>query len=255
MIKRAYTYMAALAVVLTLTACGGNNEPPEGVKMPGSASDFESQPYEDVVAALEDAGFVNVEAVPLGDLITGWLSEEFSVDEVDADGNTDFAADDYFDADAKIVVSYHSFPEDEDEEPSAEPSAPAEPQTLTIENNADLAALLTTQDNCSSVMADFSSKYAGQTIEFDANIGAMANHGDYATRYDILILPGDYSETTMIGPTFQYRDVNTVNELNYVGEVPDSIGVGDNLRVTAIVGEFDSNTCQFQLDPVATAFR
>ena len=37
----------------------------------------------------------------------------------------------------------------------------------------------------------------------------MNNHGDYDTRYDILIGPRDFDETYVRGPAFQFRDVNT----------------------------------------------
>lgn len=201
--------------------------------MPKAASEFEGQPYEDVVATLLSAGFTNVEALPLADLITGWLSEEFSVDEVDAAGKTNFTADDYFDADTKITVSYHSFPED-DEGTSEEPSAPADSETLTAENNADLAALLASPADCSPEADAFGAKYSGRVIEFDANIAAMGPHGNYDTRYDILLLTGDYEPEKTSGPTFQFRDVNTVGNLHYTNESPtDTIGVGTNLHIKA----------------------
>ncbi|MCC3300677.1 DUF4839 domain-containing protein [Arthrobacter sp. zg-Y895] len=132
---------------------------------------------------------------------------------------------------------------------------PVEESVLTVENNADLAELLIT-DTCSSAVWDFATKYEGQTIAFDANIGAMQLHGGYTTRYDILISAGDFSETTSSGPLFQYRDVNTVSDLRYADDNrPDTIGVGDNVRITAQVVEYESVSCQFILKPVSTEFR
>ncbi|MCQ1946064.1 DUF4839 domain-containing protein [Arthrobacter sp. zg-Y1116] len=132
---------------------------------------------------------------------------------------------------------------------------PVEDSVLTVENNTDLAELLIT-DTCSSAVGDFATKYEGQTIAFDANIGAMQLHGGYTTRYDILISAGDFSETTSSGPFFQYRDVNTVSDLRYADDNrPDTIGVGDNVRITAQVVEYESVPCQFILKPVSTEFR
>ena len=132
---------------------------------------------------------------------------------------------------------------------------PVEDSVLTVENNADLAKLLTL-DTCSPAVGEFAAKYKGQSIAFDANIGAMALHGNYTTRYDILIGVGDFSETTAVGPFFQYRDVNTVSDLHYADDdSPDTLGVGDNVRITAQVVEYDSAPCQFVLKPVSTEFR
>ncbi|MCQ1955768.1 DUF4839 domain-containing protein [Arthrobacter sp. zg-Y826] len=132
---------------------------------------------------------------------------------------------------------------------------PVEESVLTVENSEDLATLLTL-DTCSPAVGEFAAKYKGQSIAFDANIGAMALHGNYTTRYDILIGVGDFSETTAVGPFFQYRDVNTVSDLHYADDdYPDTLGVGDNVRITAQVVEYDSAPCQFVLKPVSTEFR
>lgn len=140
-------------------------------------------------------------------------------------------------------------------EPSGEP-ADADPAILTLENNQDLAAILTDTDYCSDTIADFAAKYDGRTIQFDGHIGAMNNHGDYATRYDILVGAGDFSETAAPGPAFQFRDVNTTYDLHFTGSnLPDRVGVGNNLRVIARVEAFESASCLFLLEPISTEFR
>ena len=119
-----------------------------------------------------------------------------------------------------------------------EPSEPAEEETLTVENNEDLAALLSGPTDGPTV-EEFAASNEGRSIEFDANVGAINNHGGYNTRYDILILAGDYSETSTTGPYFQFRDVNITNDLHLTGSnIPDTIGVGDNLHIIARVGAF-----------------
>lgn len=144
--------------------------------------------------------------------------------------------------------------------PSASPrpseaavTPPAAQGPLTIENNADLAALLTGPADIPTIEA-FAQKYAGQLIEFDGSIGAMNHHGSYNTRYDILIAYGDYSEThSNGGPSFQFRDVNITNDLKLTGNVPDTIGVGTNVHIIARVGSFKDPL--FQLEPVSTRVR
>lgn len=138
---------------------------------------------------------------------------------------------------------------------TTEAAAPAE-SVLPVNNNADLATLLSLTDYCDGTIGDFAAKYKGQTIAFDAGIGAMGPHGDYDTRYDILLNAADYSETSSIGPNFQFRDVNTVGDLHFTDpDYPDTIGVGDNLRITAEVDKYEKASCLFLLKPVSTDFR
>ncbi|WP_372983925.1 DUF4839 domain-containing protein [Microbacterium sp.] len=143
----------------------------------------------------------------------------------------------------------------EDEPANTEPieTEPTKQAPLTMENSPELAALLTGPADIPTVEA-FAEQYAGQLIEFDGSIGAMNNHEGYTTRYDILITYGDYSETRSNGgPSFQFRDVNITSDLNLTGDVPDTIGVGDNVHVIARVGPFRDPL--FQLEPVETRLR
>lgn len=128
-------------------------------------------------------------------------------------------------------------------------------EVLTASNNAEFAALLAEPDYCSDSIQRFAATYGGRTIEFDGNIAAFNNHGDYDTRFDILIHPGDFDPSSAIGPAFQFRDVNIV-DLNLTGpNVPDTIGLGDNLHVKAEVGAYDATSCLFFLTPLATSVR
>lgn len=142
------------------------------------------------------------------------------------------------------------------QEPVESQPGEAEPvaeEILTEENNEDLAALLAVEDY--DLSEEVARKYEGKLIEFDGNIAYMANHDDYDTRYDMLITAGDYSETTQTGPSFKFEDVNAF-DLNLTGSnKPDYVGMGDNLRVIARVGEFNSDTGIFLLDPVSTEVR
>lgn len=139
------------------------------------------------------------------------------------------------------------------EEPA--PSTEVAAVALTPETNADLAALLAQGDSCDPSISAFVEKYKGQRLTFPANIGYMQTHGSFETRYDILIVAGDYSETSAPGPAMQFRDKNTVSDLNYVGEVPDTIGVGTNLLVTVEAAEWEESSCLLLLEPVETAVR
>jgi hypothetical protein len=140
------------------------------------------------------------------------------------------------------------------DESANEPNSVA-PEILTIENNADLAKLLSSNGEDVSMNEDFFDRYNGASIEFDANIASMANHGDFETRFDVLILAGEYSETKVIGPPFRVFDVN-YNDFNLVGpDAPDSVMMGMNLRIVGKVVDWDESSLTFELELISTEVR
>ena len=83
----------------------------------------------------------------------------------------------------------------------------------------------------------------------------MSPHEGYRTRFDYLIYAGDYSESIVSGPSFQFEDVNYY-DLHLEGDnIPDSFEVGLNIHVVAIIEEYDSGTGLFKLDPVKITIR
>jgi hypothetical protein len=60
---------------------------------------------------------------------------------------------------------------------SAAPTTSAADEVLTVENNADLAALLAITQPGASAVEEFAAKYRGRTIEFDGNIAYLNPHG------------------------------------------------------------------------------
>ena len=74
-----------------------------------SADAFKGADYRDVVLQLQNMGFTNIEKVEIPDLITGWITKEFSVEHVSISGLTNFKAGDKFMPDTPIIISYHTF--------------------------------------------------------------------------------------------------------------------------------------------------
>lgn len=145
------------------------------------------------------------------------------------------------------------------EEPAPSPTptlAEKTDQVINAENNTDFAALLAATDYCHPSMAQFAAKYQGREIEFDGSITNMQHHGNYDTRYDILVGPGDAGPKTTAGPAFKYEDVNML-DLKLAGKsVPSYVAEGDKFRFTAEVGEYKPNQgCLFFLTPVSTTVR
>lgn len=267
MVKRFLTCTLTVALLVLTSACGNSSAPANVISMPSSSKDLEGNGYEEVVDDLTKAGFTNVQPKALGDLITGWITKEGSVETIAVNGDSLFTTDDDFPKDAEIVVSYHSFKTETDkpsESATATDASPISPEpsasqdagekSLTVANNKDLAALLATGDP-SALGKEFVEKYEGRTIEFDGHIAHMMNHGTYKTRYDILVYAGDFNEASR-GPSFRFTDVNIVSDLNLTGSnIPDTIGEGDNLHIVAKVAGYNTGGDLLLLDPISTEMR
>lgn len=126
----------------------------------------------------------------------------------------------------------------------------AQMETLTIENCEDLATILQLKDEFDDRIKAFAADYAGQTIEFDGNIAAISPHERYKTRYDLLIYAGDYSETSISGPSFQFSDVGVFDLGLSDLDLPQFVRVGSNIHVVAVVKEYKKISGLFILDPV-----
>jgi hypothetical protein len=128
-------------------------------------------------------------------------------------------------------------------------------QVLTKSNSGKLAALLRVSDYCDESVASFAAEYGGRTIEFDGSIANMANHGDYKTRYDILVAPGNEGLESNVGAAFKFEDVN-VFDLHLTGaNDPGTVGEGDRFRFVAQIVKHDQAQCLLFLEPVATRAR
>ena len=290
--KRIIMMLSVLVLAISLVGCGSKEDDGK-INLPISANDLKDANYRDVVAEFENAGFTNVQTEVIDDLILGWFTKDGEVEEVSVGGYTSFSTDSRYPADVEIIVSYHTFPADEEEETAessapesiveaeptkkAEPTEKAEPtkiaeptekaqpteetqstveeEIITVDNNEEFAAVLNTKDLGDQIIKEFALKYAGRIIEFDGNIAYMSNHEDYTTRYDFLISPWDYSETSISGPNFKFEDCN-VFDLNLIGNnVPDAIGIGDNLHFVAKIIKYAETSQLFYLDPISTEVR
>ncbi|MFJ8490510.1 DUF4839 domain-containing protein [Streptomyces sp. NPDC094038] len=136
--------------------------------------------------------------------------------------------------------------------PTAAESAATE--VITPQNNPEFAALLKA-DSCDDANLDFTARHKGETVAFNGSIVNMTPHGDYDTRYDFLLGPGDKGPNTTAGPAFKYEDVNIL-DLKLTGKkIPAAVSAGDKFRFIAKVGEFNADQCLFFLDPVSTEVR
>ena len=197
------------------------------------------------------------------------LTKDGEIEEMTVDGEDRFSEGDRYDPNVPIVISYHTFPEDEEEtdemtdttSESTEQNTPTptpEPTTneiepLTVNTNSDLAAVLSNPQSSDADYSDFAATYAGRTIEFDAHVDYLQHYENYDTRYEMLISSGDWQGENTIapGPLFKIEDFN-VFEIGYNGEYLET---GDNIHVVAKVGEYDRSSLLFYLDPITITER
>lgn len=232
------------------------------VKLDVAASEYRHKNYEDVAAALKTLGFTNIKYEVLYDIVLGW-TDDGEVESVSIADKTDFNRGDVFPADAEIIITYH-MPEDDDsnepvesepvqsddsdlEKQKADEAAP----NLTVENCSELAAMLTNRAEIDESYESFATMYSGRTIEFDGRIDYCTRHGNYKTRFDYLVSTGDYDPDHQIGPTFKFEDVNYFD----LNTELDTVSVGLNVHIVAIVKSFDINSGLFYLDPVSVTGR
>lgn len=128
-------------------------------------------------------------------------------------------------------------------------------EILTISNNSDLKKLLELRDPSDSFVSTFANKYQGQTIEFDGCVLAINNHGDYKTRYDILIGSGDFDKNSACGPAFRLTDVGPFDlgiDSLYVESV---FPVGTNVHIVAKLEKYNEYTTIYELNVVSIVVR
>ncbi len=156
-------------------------------------------------------------------------------------GKGDFSKGDTYESDAIVVLWYY---ECEETEPN-----------LTVDNCADLATLVSLKDPSDPFVSTFANTYYGQVIEFDGCVTAMQNHGDYDTRYDILINTGNYDPNSACGPNFRFTDVGASDMDLQTLWLEDVLSVGCNVHVIAEVGDYNADTTLFELDVIKVEVR
>lgn len=265
--KKIFLLLVTVMLFSSLIACEKSSSHDGEAKTPSSSDVQKGRNYQDVVKEFKNNGFTNIQPTPIYDLITGWLTKDEEVESVSVDGDENYSADEWYPNDVTVLINYHTFSKNEPKEnnKTSTPESSNPPNTtsapkaekLTVKNCKDLASILSVKAEIDSSYSKFAKKYEDQTIEFDGCITYLTNHGNYDTRYDLLMSAGDYidKETSNPGPNFKFEDVNCsnlgINDLF----LPDFVKIGKNIHITAKVLEFNKNTGIFLLDPVSITKR
>lgn len=265
--------LAALVALVLIIAVGAWNDArhqaaASTAAMPESAADLKGDDYQDVKARLESAGFTSVETTAIPDLIVGWITKDGEVEVVSVNGRTDYSSGSEFPKDAKVVIKYHTFPEEEPEpatensvveseapEPAAAVAVEVSDEILTARNNKELAAVLKAENPGDPEVQAFIRKYAGRTIEFDGYTWDWVNHTStspfsgevttYDTRFDTNICVGNVktADTISMGPLFHVEDFSMPNYSPSVNR--------QNVRVKATVDGYDAERAFFNISVIS----
>ncbi|GGO94064.1 hypothetical protein GCM10011584_34240 [Nocardioides phosphati] len=250
------------ALLLTLSACGGETLSANQTKAPASASDMEGEQYKGVVSDLKDAGFTKVDTKKIDDLITGWLTKDGEVEDVKINGSKDFESGDVFDKDAKVVVAYHTFPEkkEKDEEepsdeaipsdkPSPEPTPARSNKVINPQNNKEFAALMTIGDNCDPAIGKFVDANQGRKVAFNGSVIADPIAEDYLGQpwWTVTFAPGDAGVNSSKGAYFQ---MESIAESDIPLAAGAELAANTRVRLTATLEEFNEDQCLVKVAPV-----
>lgn len=217
------------------------------IKVTTDSVDYLGMNYQDVVAELEAYGFTNIEVTPKEYKYnaSGKKNGEVTYISVgDALFDIYFDAGDEVEADTPISITYCVVEKEEQ----------VDDTVLTVDNCAELKAMLENPADIDESYTAFGIAYAGRTFEFDGCVRSVQNHEGYDTRYDILISGGDFDPDHQYGPSFKFTNVSG-SDLGVGLWLDDVVYEEANVHVKAIVKNFSQTTGIFTIEPVEVTSR
>lgn len=79
------------------------------VRVPAAISDYENKSYAAIEAMFTNAGFHNIQCIPLNDLTMGFLKKPGMVESITINGKSVTSGGKKYSPDAAVVISYHSY--------------------------------------------------------------------------------------------------------------------------------------------------
>lgn len=212
-----------------------------------SEDEFKGLQYTEAEKLLREMGFSSFEY----DTFTAWEPDEEDGTVMSISirdwffGSGSFKKGDSFDAeDAIVEITYYVQEEDEPEE-----------EILTKKNCEELKLILKLKDPSDPSIKEFAKAYGGRTIEFNGCVSAMQNHGNYDTRFDILINAGDFDPEVFYGPNFRLTDVNSTDLGIDNLWLDHELSVGTNVHVVAKLGKYSPDTTIYEIEPIQITVR
>ena len=270
--KKISKLLLLILSAIIIYGCGNSKDDnnPDLILPPASASSLYKKNYKDVVTQFEKSGFNNIEVQKLEDLITGWITKDGSVESVSIDGDTNYDSSNKYSKNSKILIVYHTFKSRNNNTNNSTESSQSETavasteitedststsettvvsnEVINIQNNPEFAEIMSLKSDNDPKFDEFAKKYMDKTIEFDGNIIFFQKHPNRKTRFDVMFMGGDYidADTFNPGPTFRVQDVG-MYELASDSSAPEYIKVGLNGHFKFKIVGYRSDSAIFEV--------
>lgn len=222
-----------LCIILSislLTACGSTDISENEIEVPKSASELKGENFKDVMTLLEIAGFTNLEVEIIDDLITGWLTKDGEVEKVSINGESDFSANGKYPHDAKIVISYHTFPlEQSDESSGTTETNETDQESITSEDNTVIGEVLDLNaiNNTNSIESD--AQFIGKIYKINGVVSEVMDADEYSNAL-IIIHPNVMAKGMASLSTLDINVWLTSEEFEKIGGINS---VGKSIEISA----------------------
>lgn len=126
---------------------------------------------------------------------------------------------------------------------------------ITIDNNENFAELMRISDQADSTTIKNLLKLIkkeGKIVEFDGCVVFLMQHENYKTRFDVLVVGGDYRAERVYGPLFTFENVSFY-DMNVSGT--DIVDGGTNFHIIAKLEGFNDEGNYVILDPIELKVR
>lgn len=135
---------------------------------------------------------------------------------------------------------------------TTESSQSKEITNITIENNEEFAAIMKLSDPSSPEIADFANSHIDQIVEFDGCVAYIMHHNNYKTRFDVLLVKGDYHEKGPYGAFFAFIDVSFF-DMKVDGT--DTVARTMGFHIVGKIKEYNEEGNTIVLQPVSLTYR
>jgi len=82
------------------------------IEIPFTLKEVRKEPFQIIEQQLKDAGFTNINFIKIEDLKFGLFKSDNDIETLTVNGSEDFIEGERFEPNAKIMIYYHTFPEE-----------------------------------------------------------------------------------------------------------------------------------------------
>ncbi|VDN47482.1 protein of unknown function [Petrocella atlantisensis] len=129
---------------------------------------------------------------------------------------------------------------------------PLNSNAINITNSTDFAAIMSLKDPGDPLVQAFAEAHKGDVVEFDGCVGLILPHTGMKTRFDVLLVGGDYNENKGSGAYFSFIDKNFY-DMKVLGA--DTVTKGMDFHITGKIKEYNEEGKFIEIDPISLEAR